>query len=70
MKPPKVHVLALDCFALNHNLGNLGAAVGPSITGAINAATGNPANSMYLVIAWYLAAGTIMLGALKAAESD
>ena len=55
-------------IALISSLGNLGAAVSPSITGAINAATGNPANSMYLVIAWYVAAGAIMLFALKAAK--
>jgi nitrate/nitrite transporter NarK len=57
-------------IALISSLGNLGAAVSPSITGAINAATGNPANSMYLVIAWYVVAGAIMLGAVKAAKSD
>lgn len=51
------------------SLGNLGAAVSPSITGAITAATGNPANGMYLVIAWYVVAGAIMLGVLKAAKS-
>ena len=38
-------------IALISSLGNLGAAVSPSITGAINTATGNPNNSMYLVIA-------------------
>ena len=56
-------------IALISSLGNLGAAVSPSITGAITAATGNPANSMVLVIAWYVAAGAIMLAALKAAKS-
>ena len=56
-------------IALISSLGNLGAAVSPSITGAITAATGNPANGMYLVIAWYVVAGAIMLGVLKAAKS-
>lgn len=54
-------------IALISSLGNLGAAVAPSITGAINAATGNPNNSMYLVILWYLLAGAILLWAVKAA---
>jgi nitrate/nitrite transporter NarK len=60
---------AASGIALISSLGNLGAAVSPSLTGAITAATGNPANGMYMVIAWYLAAGVIMLGVLKAAKS-
>ena len=56
-------------IALISSLGNLGAAVSPAVTGAINAATGNPVNSMYLVIALYLLAGAIMLGALRAARA-
>jgi MFS family permease len=55
-------------IALVSSLGNLGAAVSPSITGAINAATGNPANGMFLVIAWYVMAGAIMLRVLKATK--
>ena len=55
-------------IALISSLGNLGAAVSPSLTGAITAATGNPANGMYLVIAWYVVAGAIMLGVLKATK--
>jgi nitrate/nitrite transporter NarK len=51
-------------IALISSLGNLGAAVSPSLTGAVTAATG-----MYLVIAWYVVAGAIMLGMLKAAKS-
>ena len=42
----------------------------PSITGAINTATGNPNNSMYLVIALYIAAGSILLWAVKAASAE
>jgi len=57
-------------IALISSLGNLGGAVSPSITGAINTATGNPANSMYLVIAWYVVAGAIMLSAVKAPKAD
>jgi nitrate/nitrite transporter NarK len=56
--------------ALISSLGNLGAAVAPSITGAINAATGNPNNSMYLVIALYLAAGMILVLAVRAARRN
>ena len=56
-------------IALISSLGNLGAAVAPSITGAINTATGNPNNSMYLVIALYIAAGSILLWTVKAAAS-
>ena len=54
-------------IALISSLGNLGAAVSPSVTGAINAATGNPVNSMYLVIALYIVAGSLLLWAVKAA---
>ena len=57
-------------IALISCLGNLGAAVSPSITGAITAATGNPANGMYMVIAWYLMAGAIMLGVIKPQKSS
>jgi D-galactonate transporter len=57
-------------IALISSLGNLGAAVAPSITGAINAATGNPNNSMYLVIALYLAAGMILVLAVRAARRN
>jgi MFS family permease len=56
-------------IALISSLGNLGAAVSPSLTGAITAATGNPANAMYMVIGWYVAAGVIMLAAVKAART-
>jgi MFS family permease len=56
-------------IALISSLGNLGAAVSPSLTGAITAATGDPANGMVLVIVWYAVAGAIMLGVLKAAKT-
>ena len=55
-------------IALISSLGNLGAAVSPSVTGAINAATGNPANSMYLVIALYLVAAVLLLRSVRAAQ--
>jgi D-galactonate transporter len=55
-------------LALISSLGNLGAAVSPSVTGAINAATGNPVNSMYLVAALYVVSGAIMLVAVRAAR--
>jgi D-galactonate transporter len=55
-------------IALVSSLGNLGAAVSPPVTGAINAATGNPVNSMYLVIALYLLAGAILVLSIKAAR--
>jgi len=53
-------------IALISSLGNLGAAVSPPVTGAINAATGNPANSMYLVIALYIGAGALLLATVRA----
>jgi D-galactonate transporter len=56
-------------LALISSLGNLGPALFPAVTGAINAATGNPVNSMYLVVALYFLAGAIMLGALRAARA-
>jgi len=40
-------------LALISSLGNLGAAVSPSLTGLISARTGNPLDSMFLVIAIY-----------------
>jgi sugar phosphate permease len=55
-------------IALISSLGNLGAAVSPSVTGAINAATGNPANSMYLVIALYIAAAALLLRSVRPAQ--
>jgi D-galactonate transporter len=55
-------------IALISSLGNLGAAVSPPVTGAINAATGNPVNSMYLVIALYIAAGALLAATIRAAR--
>ena len=55
-------------IALISSLGNLGAAVSPSVTGAINAATGNPNNSMYLVIALYIAAAALLLRSVRPAQ--
>jgi nitrate/nitrite transporter NarK len=56
-------------IAMISSLANLGAAVSPSLTGAVTAAIGNPANGMCMVIAWYLVAGAIMLAVLKPAKS-
>jgi D-galactonate transporter len=57
-------------IALVSSLGNLGAAVSPSITGAINAATGSPVYSMYLVMGLYVAAGIILLAGVRVATPD
>jgi sugar phosphate permease len=54
-------------LALISGLGNLGAAVSPSVTGAITSSTGNPVYSMYLVIGLYVCAGLILLGVVRAA---
>lgn len=53
-------------IALISSLGNLGSMVSPSITGLITARTGSPTYSMYLVMALYLAAGTLLLLAIRA----
>ena len=53
-------------IALISSLGNLGSMVSPSITGMITARTGSPTYSMYLVMALYLAAGTLLLLAMRA----
>jgi nitrate/nitrite transporter NarK len=55
-------------IALISSLGNLGAAVSPTVTGAINAATGKPVYSMYLVIGLYVVAGVLLLASMKAAK--
>jgi len=54
-------------IALISSLGNLGAAVSPSVTGAITAATGNPNNSMYLVVGLYVAAALLLLRVVRPA---
>ncbi len=56
-------------IALISSIGNLGAAVSPSVTGAINASTGSPVYSMYLVMALYIGAGLILLMAVRPAAS-
>jgi D-galactonate transporter len=48
-------------IALISSLGNLGAAVSPAVTGAINASTGSPVYSMYLVSALYVLSGVLLL---------
>lgn len=55
-------------IALISSLGNLGAAVSPAVTGAINAATGSPVYSMYLVMALYVCSGLLLLTAVRAAR--
>lgn len=55
-------------IALISSLGNLGAAVSPAVTGAINAATGSPVYSMYLVMALYICSGLLLLTAVRAAR--
>jgi nitrate/nitrite transporter NarK len=57
-------------IALISSLGNLGAAVSPSVTGAINAATGGPVTSMYLVMALYIASGVLLLLVMRANRAD
>jgi D-galactonate transporter len=56
-------------IALISSLGNLGAAASPAVTGAINARTGSPVYSMYLVMALYLLAGIILLLAVRSAKA-
>ena len=54
---------------LSRSLGNLGAAVSPAVTGAINTATGSPVYSMYLVMTLYILSGVLLLLTVKAAAS-
>ena len=56
-------------IALISSLGNLGAAVSPAVTGAINANTGSPVYSMYLVMALYVLSGIILLLAVRSARA-
>ncbi len=53
-------VSAAAGLALISSLGNLGAAVSPSVTGLISAHTGNPLDSMFAVIAVYAAVALIV----------
>jgi len=53
-------------LALISSLGNLGAAVSPSLTGLISARTGNPLDSMFLVIAIYALVAVIVWLAVPA----
>ena len=59
-------VSAAAGLALISSLGNLGAAVSPSLTGLISARTGNPLDSMFLVIALYAAVAAIVWLAVPA----
>ncbi len=58
--------VAAGGIALISSLGNLGAAVSPAVTGAINTATGSPVYSMYLVMALYVGAGLLLLACVRA----
>ena len=53
-------------IALVSSLGNLGAAVSPSVTGLITARTGTPVYSMYLVVGLYVLAGLLLLLLVRA----
>ena len=53
-------------IALISSLGNLGAAVSPSVTGFITARTGTPVYSMYLVVTLYVVAGLLLLWVVRA----
>jgi sugar phosphate permease len=53
-------------LALISSLGNLGAAVSPSLTGLISARTGNPLDSMFLVIAAYALVAVVVWLAVPA----
>ncbi len=55
-------------IALISSLGNLGAAVSPSVTGAINAATGSPTTACMLVMALYLLSGLLLMVVIRAAR--
>ena len=57
-------------IALISSIGNLGAAVSPSVTGAITTSTGSPVYSMYLVMALYVCAGLILLWAVRPAPAS
>jgi D-galactonate transporter len=61
-------VAAAGGIALISSLGNLGAAVSPSVTGAINTATGTPTYSMYLVMTLYLLSGAVLILSVRAAR--
>ena len=56
-------------IALISSLGNLGAAVSPAVTGAINASTGSPVYSMYLVSALYVLSGFLLFVTVRAVRS-
>jgi D-galactonate transporter len=60
------HASAAAGLALISSLGNLGAAVSPSLTGLISARTGNPLDSMFLVIAIYAVVAVIVWLAVPA----
>ena len=53
-------------IALISSLGNLGPAMGPSLTGWLTANTGTPLYSMGLVMGFYILSGTIILAVVKA----
>jgi len=52
-------------IALVSSIGNIGGAVSPSVTSALNTASGDTAHSMYLVMGLYLLAAMIILTVIR-----
>jgi MFS family permease len=52
-------------IALISSLGNLGSAASPVVGGAITASTGNPINTMYMVMVMFILAGLIVMFAVR-----
>ena len=52
-------------IALISSLGNLGSAASPVVGGAITASTGDPNNTMYMVMAMFILAGLIVLFSVR-----
>jgi D-galactonate transporter len=52
-------------IALISSLGNLGSAASPVVGGAITASTGNPNNTMYMVMVMFILAGLIVLFSVR-----
>jgi D-galactonate transporter len=57
-------------IALISSLGNLGPAVGPSVTGYITAATGSSLYSTYLIVGAYILSGLLLLTIVKVANPN
>lgn len=52
-------------IALVSSVGNIGGAVSPSVTSALNTASGDTAHSMYLIMGLYILAAVIVLTAIR-----